>query len=102
MKQKAESKSVRYGIKCLRPSTKTTQLLVLASFLLVIQLVKSVSAISVSDDVDEFTYDSRNFNNNPTGEFKCSNFYRFFQLTFHCLVGWIGWLWCCQLTFFSC
>jgi hypothetical protein len=81
MKSKTESKSVRYGMK-LRPSTKTIAIYVLASFLLVIQLVKSVSAISISGD--EFTtYDNRNFNNNPTGEFKRSNFYRFFDFTFH-------------------
>lgn len=96
MKRKTESKSVRYGMS-LRPSTKTNVIYVLVSFLLVIQVVKSVSAISVTDDVEFTTYDNRNFNNNnPTGEFRFFillpfrfvvyyfNFYTYF--TFHCLV----------------
>ena len=58
MKQQTELKSVRYG-SSFRPSTKSTVLFALATFLLVIHEVKSSSE-------EEF----RNLDNNSNGEFK--------------------------------
>lgn len=66
MKRQTELKSVRYGIS-FRPSTKSTVLFALATFLLVIHVVKSSTE-------EEF----RNLDNNSNGEL---NFYRcFWQL----------------------
>lgn len=68
MKRQSELKSVRYGIST-RPSTKSTVLFALATFLLVIHAVKS-SAIHEESEFDN----NRNSNdNNPNGEL---NFYR--------------------------
>lgn len=63
MKQQTELKSVRYGISSTRPSTKSTVLFALATFFLVIQVVKS-SAIHE----EEFSDDNRNLDNNSNGE----------------------------------
>lgn len=56
MKRPTELKNVRYGMS-FKPSTKSTVLLALATFLLVIQVVKSSSE-------EEF----RNLDNNSNGE----------------------------------
>jgi hypothetical protein len=58
MKRQTELKSVRYGIS-FRPSTKSTVLFALATFLLVIHVVKSSSE-------EEF----RNLDSNSNGEFE--------------------------------
>lgn len=63
MKRQTELKSVRYGISS-RPSTKSTVLFALATFFLVIQLVKS-SAIHVEE---KFPDDNRNLDNNSNGK----------------------------------
>lgn len=62
MKRQTELKSVRYGINS-RPSTKSTVLFTLATFFLVIHVVKS-SAIYE----EEFSSDNRNLDNNSNGE----------------------------------
>lgn len=62
MKQQTELKSVRYGIS-FRPSTKSTVLFALATFSLVIQVVKSSS---VHDD--EFNDDIRNLGSATNGK----------------------------------
>ena len=62
MKRQTELKSVRYGINS-RPSTKSTVLFALATFFLVIHVVKS-SAIHE----EEFSSDNRNLDNNSNGE----------------------------------
>jgi hypothetical protein len=64
MKQQTELKSVRYGFS-FRPSTKSTVLFALATFLLVIHVVKSSAE-------EEF----RNLDSNSNGEL---NFYCLFR-----------------------
>lgn len=66
MKQQTELKSVRYG-KSSRPSTKSTVLFALATFFIVIHVVKSSTI-----QEEEFAVDNRNPNAN--GEL---NFYRY-------------------------
>lgn len=78
--QKTESRIVRYGMWCrLRPSTANGKFAVLASFLLAIQMVKSVSAISIASDDEIAADDNRNlnFNKNPAGEFCCDELFNF-------------------------
>lgn len=67
MKPQAMLKSVRYGTGS-RPSIKSTVLFALATFFLVIHVVKSST---IHEEEEEFTDDNRNLNNNPNGE---SNF----------------------------
>lgn len=69
MKRPTELKSVRYG-KCSKPSTKSTVLYVLATFLIVIQVVNS-STIREEGNSSEGEDGNRNLNSN--GEL---NFYR--------------------------
>lgn len=67
MKRQTELKSVRYGIS-FRPS-KSTVVLTLVAFFLVINVVKSTTI----HEEEEFTDESRNADSNTNGEL---NFYR--------------------------
>lgn len=69
MKQQTELKNVRYG-SSFRPSTKSTVLFALATFFLVIHVVKSSSI-----QEEEFSNDNGNLNSHSDGEL---NFYRCF------------------------
>lgn len=63
MKRQSELKSSRYGIS-FRPSTKSTVLFALATFLLVIHAVKS----SAIHEEAELADNNRNSNDNSNGE----------------------------------